>query len=56
MEKYQQKNSLFKSWFGITYIPLFIILFAYFANHPEEITLKSPEFWLILLGNLLPLH
>ena len=56
MEKYQQKNNLFKSWFiWITYIPPFIILFAYFAKHPEELTLKSPGFWLVLLGTLLPL-
>ncbi len=56
MEKYQQKNSLFKSWFiWIMYIPPFIILSVHFAKHPEELTLKSPEFWLILLGTLLPL-
>ena len=55
MEKYQQKDKLFKSWFWITYIPLFIILFVHYAKHPEELTLKSPGFWLILLGTLLPL-
>jgi hypothetical protein len=55
MEKYQQKDKLFKSWFWIAYIPLFIILLVHFAKHPEELTLKSPEFWLILLGTLLPL-
>lgn len=52
MKKYTQVNNLFQPWFLVIYIPLFVMLGAFYLKSPQNLSTGRWDIWVMLAVGL----